>query len=474
MIARGTRVDSERHMPLRNRAAATLLLFVLLVVAYLIFSPRLFNDGDTSWHLAAGQLILDTHSVPESDPFSLTAASKAWTAHEWLAEVAMAAAFRAASWGGVAVLSASAVGGLLLLLGAELHRRLPLRHLVVTLALALAVLAPFTLSRPHVLAWPLLAGWTILLLRAREAHRAPSLPFAMLMIVWSNLHASFVLGLALVAVFALEALVEETDRGRALRDWTTFGLLSLAATLLTPHGLQGLLYPLQVSSMKALPMIMEWRPTTLAQDGPFLAIVAGTALLLLLHRVRVPLVRAVLIAGLLYLAASHVRHQPLVAVLGPLLLAEPLSRRSGHTPQLLPAWLPIMFALGVLLLAAVRIPLSLPRDDSASNPVTAIAHLPAALRRRPVLNSYGFGGPLILAGVRPFIDGRGDMYGDAFMFEHARVIDGDRAAFARAVRQWGIGWTILEPDAPLVRLLDNSPGWRRAYADQWAIVHVRR
>ena len=474
MTGTSARLGSEQRMPQRDHGAAALLLFALLVVAFLIFSPQLFNDGDTSWHLAAGRLILDTRAVPGSDPFSFTAAGQPWTAHEWLAEVTMAAAFRAASWGGVAVLGASAVGALLLLLGAELHRRLSSRHVALALALVLAVLAPFTLARPHVFAWPLLAGWTILLLRAREAHRAPPLASAMLMIVWSNLHASFVMGLGLVAVFALEALVEETGRGRALRGWATFGILSLASALLTPHGLQGLLYPLQVSSMKALPMIMEWRPTTFAQDATFLAVVTGTALLLLLRRVRVPLVRALLLAGLLYLAMSHVRHQPLVAILGPLLLAEPLSRRSGHEPRPLPAWLSIAFGLGVLLLAAVRIPLSLPRSDSASNPVTAIAHLPTALRSRPVLNSYGFGGPLILAGIRPFIDGRGDMYGDAFMFEHGRVIDGDPAAFARDVRRWGIGWTILEPHAPLVRLLDNSPDWRRAYADQWAIVHVRR
>ena len=49
---------------------------------------------------------------------------------------------------------------------------------------------------------------------------------------------------------------------------------------------------------------------------------------------------------------------------------------------------------------------------------------------------------------------------------------GDRAAFDRAVRRWGIGWTILPPASRLAERLDRDPGWRRIYADRWAVVHV--
>lgn len=465
-------------MPLRalrtpiDRSALALVFFALAVAAFLAFAPALFNDGDTSWHLGAGRLILATGSVPDGDPFSFTFAGRPWTAHEWLAEVLMAAAFAAASWGGLAVLTAGVVGGLLVLLGLELRRWLAMPRVIVALTLVAAMLAPFTLARPHVFAWPLLAGWTIVLMRARKAGRAPPLLAAPLMIVWANLHASFIVGLVLVGVFALEALVHEADRRRALLGWAGFGLVSLALSLLTPHGVHGLLYPLQVSGMKALPLIMEWRRTEPGQDWLFLAIVAGTGLLVLIRRPRFSVVRIVLLAAILYLAIAHVRHQPLVAILGVLLLAGPLS---GTSPQpVRGARLAVaMFALGLALIAAVRLPLAIPRQDSASNPITAIAHIPSELGTRPVLNSYGFGGPLILAGIRPFIDGRGDMYGDAFMFEHQRIIQGDAQALTRAVRRWGIGWTILEPENPLVALLDRTPGWHRVYADRWAIVHAR-
>lgn len=465
-----------RYFPL-DRGSIALLLFALAVATGLAFAPALFNDGDTSWHLGAGKLILDTMSVPATDPFSFTFAGRPWTAHEWLAEVLMAAAFAVASWGGLAVLTASAVAGLLVLLGAELRRWLPVPRVIVALTLVTAMLAPFILARPHVLAWPIVAGWAILLMRARERHRAPPLAAALLMILWANLHGSFVLGFVLAGFFALEALLFESDRRRTLVGWGAFGLAALILSLLTPHGLHGLLYPLQVSSMKALPLIMEWRHTDVSQDWLFVAVVVGTVLLVLIRRARLSPVRLILLAATVYLAWSHVRHQPLVAILGALLLAEPLSRSShaarayaGANPKVLAT----LFALGLLLIGAVRIPMALPRKDSASNPLAAIRHVPGDLRGRPVFNSYGFGGPLILNGIRPYIDGRGDMYGDAFMLEHQLIIDGDVRAFGRAVRKWGIAWTLLAPNDPLVAQLDRSAGWERLYSDRWAVVHVRK
>ena len=41
--------------------------------------------------------------------------------------------------------------------------------------------------------------------------------------------------------------------------------------------------------------------------------------------------------------------------------------------------------------------------------------MPAALRAQPVLNQYDFGGYLIFKGVKVFVDGRTDLYGDAFL-----------------------------------------------------------
>src|SRR5215475_5606608 len=50
----------------------------------------LLGDGDTGWHLRAGDWILANHQVPAIDLFSFTKLGQPWIAWEWLSEVVFA------------------------------------------------------------------------------------------------------------------------------------------------------------------------------------------------------------------------------------------------------------------------------------------------------------------------------------------------------------------------------------------------
>jgi len=454
-----------------DRSFALPALVCLAFFAAIAFNTAVFNDGDTSWHLAAGRLILHQRSIPSTDAFSFTFAGKPWVAHEWFAEVIMALAFRAAGWSALALITGACVAGTLFIVALDGRKCLnPLPLVAVLLVIAMALM-PFTLARPHVLTWPILALWTVILLRARDRHRAPPLAAALLMGLWANLHASFLLGLLLVCYFALEAFVYEHDRATQVKHWGLFGLLSVAAALATPHGVEGLLFPLQVGSMRSLPLIDEWQATDFRHSPAFDAALVTGAAALTVARKRVPLLRLLLIAVLTYLAIRHVRHQPLLAIVGALVLIRGFGPvQQSPRSRLAPVY-PALWA-GVAAICILRLSVAVPRPDSESNPLTAISHIPATLRNQPVLNSYSFGGPLILDGIRPFIDGRGDMYGDAFMFEHRRIMEGDVAAFRDAVRRWRIRWVIISPLDPLASKLVKMPGWQQIYSDQWAVIYV--
>ena len=41
------------------------------------------------------------------------------------------------------------------------------------------------------------------------------------------------------------------------------------------------------------------------------------------------------------------------------------------------------------------------------------------------------------------------------------------------LNRYKVAWTILTPKSAMVALLDRTPGWRRLYADEWAVVQVR-
>jgi hypothetical protein len=450
----------------------------IAVMAVALFNPALLNDGDTAWHLAAGDWMLRHGQVPTVDVFSYTVAGKPWQAHEWLSEVLMALAFRLGGWAGLVSLFAAALGAAVMLLAASLRRSLTGIGLVLALALVLACAAPNLLARPHVLALPVLIAWTGALLEARRSDRSPPLAAAGLMLLWANLHGSFVFGFPLLGAFALEALLEAapTARWPVARAWGLFGLASLVAACLTPQGPLGLLFPFKLMSMASLAGVEEWRASDFSAIGPFeISLLAG--LFICLSRgVKLPPVRLLLLLGLMHMALQHNRHVMILAAVGALLLAPAVAAATGQVEtQRRPLraavwWAPL---IAVLALFGARAAIALDRGDGPTMPMSAIDHVPPTLRERPVLNAYGFGGALILRGVRPFVDGRTDLYGDAFMGRYYRIAGGDPAALDAALKQYAVAWTILPPGHPLVALMDAKPGWRRLYADRYAVVHAR-
>ena len=457
-------------------AGACLLGVAALVGTVVAFSDKFLEDGDTGWHIAAGRYIIGTGSVPAADPFSFTFAGQPWHAHEWLAEVAMAGALNAGGWRGLLLLFALASATTALLVGRELLRWIALRWTVCALAVIAVLLIQMALARPHVLAWPLLAGWLLVLLHARERPRAPSFAAAPLMVVWANLHASYIFGLGLAGVFALEAFFDPRSDSRVRLRWAVFVAASVLAACITPHGIQGFIYPFQVSGMKALSGIREWQPTSFAEHWPLIAATAALWVLIAVRWRRLHPVRIIVLAVLTAMAAAHVRHQMLLVLvaammIGPLITRDAVPLRRDESPRTLVRALAAAVAAGLVI--AVRATLPFEMEDNSAFPMAAISHVPAPLRSQPVFNGYSFGGPLIFAGVRPYIDGRADMYGDKYTLDFMAMDDGNIDGFRRADARWRFGWTILPPTAALVDKLDHERGWRRLYADKWAIVHGR-
>lgn len=454
---------------LDRQEAANALLFIIFVLALplaLASSPTIFNDGDVSWHIAAGQWIVDHGIIPTTDPFSFSVPGHPWVVTEWLADVIFGFGYRLAGYSGVTCIVATALMALHGLIFLHLRSRSgPLAVAAALLAMDF-VLIPFTLARPHVLVWPLVAGWTILLLKADEDGGAPPLWGALIPLLWTNLHGSFLVAGPIGAAIAFDAL--QKTKWSNWRPWALFALASAVGALLNANGIRGLLRPFQMENLALLPLVQEWQPSTIQWMPQFYAVL-GIGLFALLYKgVRVPVGRLLLLLLLTAMAFSEVRHQSwfiivAVCIVPPLLGTQP-SRAAT------PRWL--AFAAIPLLIVRAFWP-TVPAENGA-NPRHLITAVPAGLRGKPVFNGYTFGGPLILAGLRPYIDGRADMYGDAFVLDYSRIMDGDMARFDAVVRQYGISWTMLPARSVLARQLDRSPQWQRIYADRVGVIHVRR
>jgi len=455
-------------------------VFVLALPPVLASTPRLFGDGDVSWHVAAGRWILEHRQVPQTDPFSHTMAGQPWVAHEWLAEIIFAGAFGISGWAGLAAVIALSLMALNLVVFLHLRRRVGPAAVLAALAAMDLVLRPFMYARPHVMVWPILALWASALIASRERGRPPSLWLSLLMLVWANLHGSFLLGFVVAGAVALDALIEARWERRALLGWLAFGLAALLASLLNANGLSAFLHPLAIMGMQSLSFISEWLPSTPGRYPLFYIVLLPVLAAVLLRGVRLRPGEALLLLLLLLMAFLQVRHQTWLAVVGALILTPAIARSSrgeqapffGWTGDRR-AWTALAAALALLAVGG-RAALPLGPREGDRYPRALIAAIPPELRSQPVFNEYSFGGPLILAGVRPYIDGRADMYGDQFTLDYLKIAEGDKDRFDRAVERYGIGWTFLPNYTPLVKVLDKSPEWRRHYSDERGVIHVRR
>lgn len=433
------------------------------------FAPQIFHDGDSWWHLAAGGWMLDTHAVLKSDVFSFTFFGQPWDAHEWLSEVLMAAVYRLDGWSGEHILFGLAAGAAAAVVAGHVRGQIAALPAALVSLLGLASLSGSLLARPHLLALPLLALWTSGLLNARSEARSPRLWLAGIMLVWANLHGSFVFGLALAGAFALEAVM--AARG-AWKDWSIFLAACVVAAAVTPQGVNGLIFPFKLLMLGSLRNVGEWAPTSLTSPSPFLIALAGLTWLAVTRKLSLSPLRILILAGLAWLALSHVRHQMIFGIVGAMLVAEGLRRAYPDDARTLPAWLMPLGAGLLALLIAVRAPAPTVRGDDRVTPMTALERVPVALRSQPVLNAYDFGGYLIFSGVKVFVDGRTDMYGDAFLADYDRAMQPDRQALSAALEKWHIGWSILPP-GPAAQMMDAMPGWHRVYGDQFAVVSVK-
>jgi hypothetical protein len=456
-------------------AAIAIALFSLAV-----FSPAVLGDGDMFSHLATGEWIISHRAAPRADPFSLSLPNAPWVAHEWLSEVLLTLAFRLGGWSGVVILTGAAAASAALIVGLSAARALRGAPLIAAVGLGLGLITASLLARPHILALPIAAAWSAGLIVACDRGRAPPLALAVLMAAWANMHGGFIFGLILICPFALEALSEAPAAARlaTARAWTLFGLASLTAALINPYGLEALILPFRLMGIENLSRISEWRPQDFSHPGTMeLALLALIGLALTRPFAMTP-IRAALMLALIAMALAHSRHQALLGILAPMLLAQPIARAVGAgalgDERREAARIAIVATVAAALaLGAARLMAPIERSDGPVAPISALKAVPPDLKAKPALNEYGFGGYLIFSHVRPFIDARAELYGDAMLSLYDKLQAGDPAAIKMTLERYNIAWAIFPPDARIVAILDRTPGWRRLHADAFAVVQAR-
>ena len=465
-------------------------LVAFVCLAFSVSKP-LLGDPDTHWHITVGNWILQHHTVPRVDIYSYTFAGQPWIAKEWLSQVLLAGAYDIGGWGGVVVLAAAAVAATFALLLRFLLRDLtPFPALLFTVA-AFTLSSTHFLARPHVLAFPVMVWWVAGLVRAVEERRAPKPILLIAMLLWANLHGGFTLGFVLAGALGLDALIgarDATERRTLFVAWAKFGVATFLAACITPYGPESMLVTLRIFNLgDALSVISEWRSPNF-QEQPMQELLLLLAIYLALSRgLKLPLIRLLIVIGLVHLFLRYARNAELLAMLAPLVIAPVLARQWPSLPRVLadgkfsalarPAGRGLVaLCLGVTALLAVGlVRFGGVTAPEATTPLAALKFAREAGLKDHVFNHYGYGGFLIESGIPTFIDGRGELFGGDFInrYVDAAFLRGKGTPLETILDEYKVEWTFLSKDMPANKLLARLPGWRRAYSDDEATIFVR-
>jgi hypothetical protein len=514
--------------PAARRSAQFVLtldrVWVIVALALLAVRPLLtpIPPNDFWWHLATGRQIIAQGAIPTLDSFSFTRAGEPFFNQGWLAQMFMYGVFQL---GGIPLILI--VQALVVALAYGLLLRLCIRRsAAVQLSVALLLLTTMPLSfnnwivRPQSYALPIFAAFLTILTEYRLGLSRRLWLLPALMALWVNVHGTFVLGLALIAITfvgaALKALrgPKTNDQRPTTKDEVTmahgdplfgpssfgpwslrplvlWGALAAVATLLNPRGFAVIGYVRNLlGSNQVTSLVTEWAPPTIRDvDGTiFFVFLIGLIAVLVYARRRPDLTDMLLAGAFLWLALGAGRNivwfgfvaTPLLVVQAATLLPQPRAARGVVGSPVLNAVLVGM--LGLLLAAALPwfkpalFPPSVGALLSADTPVDAVAFIRAQPDRpRRLFHTEAAGSYLIWAAPEQpvFVDTRIELYPYEQWRDYINLGQGTDAD--ALLKKYGIDALLLDVkrQKPLIELIRGSGAWVERYHDDGSVYFTR-
>lgn len=284
--------------------------------------------------------------------------------------------------------------------------------------------------------------------------------------------------------------------------YAKIGFLSVAASLLNPHGYKVLLFPFQIMGQKlSVGRINEWLSPNFHEVLPYEYMLLTLIVVLGLSRMRLSFIETGLVILWTHLSLHSVRYGPLFAIIVTPIVAVRLEglmkdgREAGNrllsriydfpdgirktSESLKGHTLPI---IAVIVVAAITLnggkafgTSFLEHEfDKKKFPIKAVDFADKSGIKGRVFNTYHFGGYLIYKGFPKegvFIDGRADMYNE-FMKNHYDVVD-LKPGWKDVLKKFDVDWMLITANSPLSVLLLETEEWHLVYADKVANIFVR-
>jgi hypothetical protein len=488
-------------MPRFERLALLIILLFLGVLAL-----RQVGSPDTGFHLATGEYIFE-HGFPRHDTFTYTVTDHPYIDTSWAYDALLYLVHSVSGVAGVVLLHVLCVllTFVVVVRTARLAPGDPV-SLVILLLLGVLLSEARLEIRPEIVSYLLLASILFVLQRYAEGASRRLWPLLPLFLVWSNVHAIYVVGWGALACF----VVGVSLRRRAV-DWRLLAWsgASVLAALVNPYGWKGVAMSLVLGTRLSGNHVFHanigeyespFATVTSDQIGFYLVPIITLFVFVGFVTASVPVLwrqrrfsAVFLVAAFLVLALSMARNAPLLAIacLPGAVWALPFNRalawagasegvRRIARPALLGGVLvfTVLFAVRVVTDAYYIDHRRLERFGWTWNkhrlPVETAEYINRADLQGTLLNDLNLGGHLIWTISHPvYVDGRLEVIGETFFEEYKRTFT-TAEGFATAVLRHDVRWVAFPyRDKPgMVQILAEA-GWRPVHVDGYAAVFVR-
>jgi len=502
-----------KFAPLQMRRGLTILVpsigNVVFVSIFLVLllglgsGNGLLYDGDTGYHIRAGEEILKNWQVPDHDIFSAHLPPMKWTAHEWLSEVILATLFKISGLTGIVVFFAVLLAATHWLLYFILTKRSTNLALVTIITfLATATSSSHWLARPHAFSLLFTVAWYYLLDRFQYDNRATLRYLPILMIFWVNLHGGYFFGIVLVFLYLggnfLSSLFSPPRDSKVYREKIKSLLFCLTFTVMAcginPLGFKILAFPVQmVSNRFLMDRVIEFLSPNFHEALPFEYMLLVTIGALALSRAPLNFIECGLLLMVSHMALYSARYMSLFAVIvAPILLkcgesvlanstvvvGRFLQTRNRNLMEIDKNVNGYIWPIGTILLVvglglAGRLHFTF---DEKRFPVAAVRFLDREPVKGNMFNNDEFGDYIIFSAwprYKVFMDGRSDMYGEKLGAAYLQVAN-VQPGWKEVLTHYKIGWVIFDTNSPLTTALNGDPDWFPIYTDEVATIFVKK
>ncbi len=479
---------------LRRLTIERTTIFILFMLVFALAS-RVPVDTDTWWHLRSGDYMLNTGFIT-TDPFSYTMQGAPWINHSWGAQIILYGFWQLGGMTGLVIYMAGLATLGMFFIYRMCEGNVYLRAFVIIIGAATA--AVFWSPRPQMLSFlcSTIALYLLFSFKYRQKDRLWLYP--VLMAIWGNLHAGFAIGFILLGgMIAGEIIDKVLNPSSSVLTWGQIqklilvGIVSVAALVINPYGVQILTVPFQTIGIGALRnFIQEWNSPNFQgrETWPFVFMVIALLGAVGASKRRLDWTSFVLVSGTIFMALLAGRNISVFAVVATPVLTfhlydvltqrgwafQPMRRTTTRMAVINLLLLGLILFASIIKTASVVLPTIVQTTMESALPVKAVTYIREAQLQGAQFNSYNWGGYLVYA-LREhpvFVDGRTDLYGDEFLTQYLQTaIGGD--GWRETLEQYDIQWVLIETNSGLARRLRDEANWRTAYEDDLAVVFVR-